>query len=77
MRKRLRKKLTRRALLLRFRELVLYVVSQHPEGIEEEMVYWILFRADFEAYRVRGRSISGLIWTKTAKGPRPAFPRFR
>jgi len=51
-----------------------YIVEQRPgAGLRDALM--IAFRADFEAYRLRGKSITGAIWYKTEHGPWPRFPR--
>lgn len=52
----------------RLRELLVYIVSSHPEGVERSKLYWLAFWADMESYRHLGDSITGATWVKTPLG---------
>jgi hypothetical protein len=77
MRKRLKKKLARQRIAERFNALALYVFGSLPDlDLKERWAktMWILFRVDFTAYRDRGSSVTGVIWTKGRSHPEPRFP---
>lgn len=77
MRKRQRKKLERRRLAGRFQALAKYVMAKLPDADLRQRwakTMWVLFHADFEAYRWQGGSITGLVWTKGREHPEPRFP---
>lgn len=56
----------------RFRELALFVLSKAPDGLTEQQLANLLFRIDFEAYRLLGRSITGATYVKMPWGASPA-----
>lgn len=57
----------------KFKELVLYLaqISEHEgdEGFGMVKLNKLLYRADFEAYRLLGRSITGEVYEKQEYGP--------
>jgi Antitoxin SocA-like, Panacea domain len=57
----------------KFRELILYVAreSENDGKCGATKLNKILFYADFEAYRILGRSISGQKYQKLERGPAP------
>jgi hypothetical protein len=56
---------------VKFKELVLYLSAESAddEGFGMVKLNKLLFRADFEAYRLLGRSITGETYEKQAYGP--------
>jgi hypothetical protein len=70
MNKRQRKKVARRIARKRLDLILRYVPSLMP-GATLSTAYWIAMRSDFLAYRELGEPISGVLWRKTRRGPRP------
>lgn len=64
----------RKAVRRRFCALIAQIAELRPATTYAQAC-GIAFRADMEAYRQLGRSITGAIWCKTKDGPRPRYPR--
>lgn len=57
----------------RFKELVLYLTERSPEAVDPRMsrvkLNKLLFRSDFEAFRLLGKSITGATYVHGEHGP--------
>lgn len=56
----------------KYQEAVSYIQHRVP-WISEEMIRWILFKADMVRYAESGYSITGVSWIKSERGPLPSF----
>lgn len=70
MNKRQREKALRRAIDRKAWMLLRYIVTSDPRR-SLSTAYEIAFMADMAYFRVEGRPISGVLWRKTPRGPRP------
>lgn len=81
MRRRLREKLERRRLRRRFDALYLYVWRQLPAErtpAEKAVITdCILYKADFECYRLNGSPLLNIEWRKGPSHPIPFLPNRR
>lgn len=74
MRKRHKKAMARDRFWVKLATLANYVIAQHgPGGIEEIKLWWIIWRADMEAYRQWRVSITRARWRKGRECPEPEF----
>lgn len=59
----------------RFRAMAMTILA--TADLDPRLLYSAMFRADMEAYRLLGKSITGTTWVKTANGVEPKPPRRR